>query len=152
MASGRDPPLPSSCKSLDGNEDFSILNRRRAGDGGRRILVDFAFPEEFAGDGVYRVGIGSLIAEKYGVAGLTRTAVRSHGKRAPHTEVCLEGPVGAAGFRIHRVQFCVVARNEKLAAGERRLDARRRDAFEAKGPLHFNRGRSAAVRPPCVQR
>ena len=59
-------------KSLNRHEDFSVLDCRSAGDGCRRILVDFAFPDQLSRDGVDRVRVGALVAEEHGVADLSR--------------------------------------------------------------------------------
>src|SRR6185295_11432793 len=101
-------------KSLDRNEDLSVLDRRCARDGRGGILVDFALPDLLSRYRVDGVGIGPLVAEEHGVTRLSRASVWPDRERASDAELRFVRPVNATGFGINRIQLRVVARDKQL--------------------------------------
>ncbi len=111
----------------------AIGQHRCARDPGRLMLLDAPLPQEFAGIGVERIGIATLIAE----IGRCATRVLADGNRRAHAESCLEHPALAAGFCIKGIDLAAGTADEHPAAKNGRLRVGPDVARESERPFQL---------------
>ena len=78
--------------------EFAIVENRRARDAGAGGVIEFGFPEEFAGGGVDRPGEGSRVAKESRVDRAGSGIDFADGDRGANSGACFDRPIDASGL------------------------------------------------------
>jgi hypothetical protein len=111
------------------------------------VLIDFGDPQRHAAQRVDRVDICACIAEirRPAVAARADDDGRSNGL------ACFELPVLAPAFGVERIDFSILAPDERAPTENRRLRDRSGGAPEAEGPFQFEASNIGGSEPSHVR-
>src|SRR5262245_18069572 len=118
------------------HEDPAVIVFESAHDLGPRMRIDAHLPQQLAGSGVNRVGIGALVSEKCCVSLWLARELGDKNSRASR-RLGFVRPILASAACVERIDLAVGARYKNTPAHHRRLSPGKGSVGESEGPFQL---------------